>query len=57
MAAFVVFAVCMVGCCHVEEILHVIDPGVFAGLLRPEGEVVDNSVQQRRLGSSQAVHS
>jgi hypothetical protein len=32
--------------CHAEESLHVVDPGVFAGLLLPDGEVVDNCVQQ-----------
>jgi hypothetical protein len=37
---------CVVGRCHAAESLHVVDPGVFAGLLPPEGEVVDNSVQQ-----------
>jgi hypothetical protein len=37
---------CVVGRCHAEESLHVVDPGVFAGLLPPGGEVVDNSVQQ-----------
>jgi hypothetical protein len=46
MAAFVMFAVCVVGRCHIEESRHVVDPGVFAGLLPPDGEVVDNSVQQ-----------
>jgi hypothetical protein len=40
------FAVCVVGPCHAEEILHVVDPGVFAGLFPPDGEVVDDSVQQ-----------
>jgi hypothetical protein len=34
----------VVGRCHAEESLHVVDPGVFAGLLPPDGEV-DNSVQ------------
>jgi hypothetical protein len=37
---------CVVGRCHAEESLHVVDPGVFAGLLPPDGEVVDSSVQQ-----------
>jgi hypothetical protein len=37
---------CVVGCCHAEESLHAVDPGVFAGLLPPDAEVVDNSVQQ-----------
>jgi hypothetical protein len=37
---------CEVGCCHAEESLHVVDPGVFDGLLPPDGEAVDNSVQQ-----------
>jgi hypothetical protein len=46
MAAFVMFAVFMVGTHHTEESLHVVDPVVFAGLLPPHGEVVDNSVQQ-----------
>jgi hypothetical protein len=36
--------VCVVEHCHAEESLHVIDPGVFAGLLAPDGEVIDNSV-------------
>jgi hypothetical protein len=35
---------CVVGHCHAEHSLHV-DPG-FAGLLPPDGEVVDDSVQQ-----------
>jgi hypothetical protein len=39
--------VCSVaGRCHAEESFHVVDPGVFAGLLRLDREVVDNSVQQ-----------
>jgi hypothetical protein len=46
MAAFVMFAVCVVGRCHAEESLLVVDPGVLAGLLPPDGEVVENSVQQ-----------
>jgi hypothetical protein len=37
---------CVVGRCRAEESLHVVDPGVFTGLLPPDGEVVDNSVQQ-----------
>jgi hypothetical protein len=37
---------CVAGRCHAEESLHVVDPGVFAGLLPSDGEVVDNSVQQ-----------
>jgi hypothetical protein len=37
---------CVIGRCHAEESLHIVDPGVFAGLLPPDGEVVDNSVQQ-----------
>jgi hypothetical protein len=57
MATFVMFAVCVVGRCHAEESLHVVDPVVFAGLLPPDGEVVDNSIQQWRSGSSQAVHN
>jgi hypothetical protein len=52
-----VCSVCVVGRCHAEESLHVVDPGVFAGLLPPDGEVVNNSVQQRRSGSSKAVHN
>jgi hypothetical protein len=48
---------CVVGRCHAEESLHVVDPVVFTGLLPPDGEVVDNSVQQRQSGSSQAVHN
>jgi hypothetical protein len=35
-----------VGHCHGEESLHIVDPGVFVGLLPPYGEVVSNSVQQ-----------
>jgi hypothetical protein len=46
----------VVGRCHAEKSLHV-DPGVFAGLLPPDGEVFDNSVQQQQSGSSQAVHN
>jgi hypothetical protein len=46
MAAFVMFAVCVVGRCHAEESLHVVDPGDFAGLLPPDGDVVDNGVQK-----------
>jgi hypothetical protein len=34
---------CVVGRWHAEESLHVVEPGVFAGLLPPDGEVVDNS--------------
>jgi hypothetical protein len=41
-----VCSVCVVGRCHAEESFHVIDPGVFAGLLPPDGEVVDSSIQQ-----------
>jgi hypothetical protein len=37
---------CVVGRCNAEESLYVVDPDVFAGLLPPDGEVVDNSVQQ-----------
>jgi hypothetical protein len=37
---------CMVRHCHAEESLHVVDLGVFAGFLPPDGEVVDSSVQQ-----------
>jgi hypothetical protein len=37
---------CVVRLCHVEESLHVINLGVFAGLYPPDGEVDDNSVQQ-----------
>jgi hypothetical protein len=36
----------VVGRCHAEESLHVADPAGFAGLLPPEDEVVNNSVQQ-----------
>jgi hypothetical protein len=36
---------CVVGRCYAEESLHVVDPGVFAGLLPSDGEVVDKSVQ------------
>jgi hypothetical protein len=37
---------CVIGRCDAEESLHVVDPGVFAGLLPPDGEVVDNSFKQ-----------
>jgi hypothetical protein len=37
---------CVVGRCHAEESLHVVDAGVFARLLPPDGEVADNSVHQ-----------
>jgi hypothetical protein len=37
---------CVVGRCHVKKSLHVVNLGVFPGLLPPDGEVVDNSVQQ-----------
>jgi hypothetical protein len=37
---------CVVGRCHAKESLHVVDPGVFARLLPPDGEVVNNSVKQ-----------
>jgi hypothetical protein len=37
---------CVFGRCHAEESHHVVDPSVFAGLLPPDGEVFDNSVQQ-----------
>jgi hypothetical protein len=37
---------CVVRRCYAEESLHVVDPGVFDGLLPPNCEVVDNSVQQ-----------
>jgi hypothetical protein len=50
-------SVCVVGRCHAGESLHVVDPGVFAGFLPPDGEVVDNSVQQWRSGTSQAVRN
>jgi hypothetical protein len=46
MAASVMFAVCVVGRCHAEESLHVVDPGVSAVFLHPDDEVVENSVQQ-----------
>jgi hypothetical protein len=46
MAAFVMFAVCVVGNFHVEGSLSVVDLGVYAGLIPPEGELVDNIVQQ-----------
>jgi hypothetical protein len=29
-----------------DESLHVVNLGVFTGLLPPDGEVVDNSIQQ-----------
>jgi hypothetical protein len=43
-----VCSVCVVGHCHAGESLHVIGPGVFAGLLPPGSDivVVDNSIQQ-----------
>jgi hypothetical protein len=34
------------GVAMLNESLHVVDPGVFAKLLLPDGEVVDNRVQQ-----------
>jgi hypothetical protein len=37
---------CVVGRCHAKESIHVVDLGVFAGLLPPGGEVVDSSVQE-----------
>jgi hypothetical protein len=48
---------CVVGHCNAEESLHVVAPGIFAGLLPPDGEVVDNSIQHGGSGSSQAVHN
>jgi hypothetical protein len=36
---------CVVGCCHVEKSLHGAYPGVVAGLLPPDGEVINKSVQ------------
>jgi hypothetical protein len=36
--------------------LHVVETGAFAGLLPPDGEVIDNNIQQWS-GSSQAVHN
>jgi hypothetical protein len=48
---------CVVRHCHAEESLHVVNQDIFAGLLPPEGEVVDNSVEQWRSGSSQAVYN
>jgi hypothetical protein len=45
MTAFDMFAACVVGRCHAEESLHVVDRGVSAGLLPPDGEVVDDRVQ------------
>jgi hypothetical protein len=36
---------CVVGRCHAEESLHVVDPRVFAGLLPPDDKVVDNGIQ------------
>jgi hypothetical protein len=36
----------VVGRCHAEESLNVVDQGGFAGLLSSGGEVVDHSVQQ-----------
>jgi hypothetical protein len=37
---------CVFERCHDEKSLHVVDPGVLAGLLSPNGEVVNISVQQ-----------
>jgi hypothetical protein len=37
---------CVVGRCHAEKLLHIVDLGDFVRLLPPDGEVVDNSVQQ-----------
>jgi hypothetical protein len=37
---------CVVGPCHAEESLHVVDLGAFAALLPPYGKVVDISIQQ-----------
>jgi hypothetical protein len=37
---------CVVGRCHAEKSLHVVDSGVFAELLPPDCEVVNNSVQR-----------
>jgi hypothetical protein len=37
---------CVVGRCYAKDSLDVTDSGVFAGLLPPDGEVVDSSVQQ-----------
>jgi hypothetical protein len=36
----------VVGRCHAEELFHVVDQGDFAGLLPPDGEVFENSIQQ-----------
>jgi hypothetical protein len=47
----------VVGSCHDEESLHVVDSGVFAGSLPPDGEVVENIVRQYRSNSCQAVHN
>jgi hypothetical protein len=38
--------------CHAEESLHAVDPGDFSGLLRADGEVVDNRVTASFLSSS-----
>jgi hypothetical protein len=46
MAAFVMFAVYMVGRFRAEESLHVVEPGVFAGLLTPDDEIIESSVEQ-----------
>jgi hypothetical protein len=37
---------CVVGLCHDEESLHVVDPGVFPALLPPDGEVIKKGVLQ-----------
>jgi hypothetical protein len=36
---------CVAGRCHAEASHHIVDPGVFAEFLPPDGEVVVNSVQ------------
>jgi hypothetical protein len=35
---------CLVGRCHAEESIHVVDSSVLTGFLPPDAEVVDSSV-------------
>jgi hypothetical protein len=37
---------CVVGHCHAEESLHVAEPGFFAGLIPPDGEIVSKMSKQ-----------
>jgi hypothetical protein len=41
-----VWSVCVVGRCHAEESLHVVDPGAFVGMFPPDSEVVNSSIRQ-----------